>query len=332
MVKISIVVPVYNVEKYLKKFFLTIQNQTLTDFEVWLVDDGSKDNSLAICNKIKSKDKRFHVIHQSNQGSGVARNVGLKSSIGKYVYFCDPDDSIDKDLLYDNYNLAENTNSNLVIFGHDEEYSDGYIRKKIQPGKGFYETHEEFIDIFPSLFNEGVLFNVWNKLYLRESIDNLEFPNSRIGQDYRFNLKYYKNLSRVAVTPNIYYHYLVSRPGSAQTIKNYDRAKYMVGEAMILEDLLFNEWEKKNNETYDNLVIFSYINAAKEALRSSENMADNKIRKLFLNKVLDNNNIRKYLNYRKINGLKINYDLFVIKNRNFPFVLTLDKYIHQTLK
>lgn len=78
MVKISIVVPVYNVEKYLKKFFLTIQNQTLTDFEVWLVDDGSKDNSLAICNKIKSKDKRFHVIHQSNQGSGVARNVGLK--------------------------------------------------------------------------------------------------------------------------------------------------------------------------------------------------------------------------------------------------------------
>lgn len=88
---------------------------------------------------------------------------------------------------------------------------------------------------------------------------------------------------------------------------------------------------EKNNETYDNLVIFSYINAAKEALRSSENMADNKIRKLFLNKVLDNN-IRKYLNYRKINGLKINYDLFVIKNRNFPFVLTLDKYIHQTLK
>ena len=96
---ISIIVPVYNVENYLEECLDSIKNQTYTDIEVILVNDGSTDNSQAICEKYCKQDPRFHLINQENQGQSVARNRGVKESVGKFIMFVDSDDVIKRDML-----------------------------------------------------------------------------------------------------------------------------------------------------------------------------------------------------------------------------------------
>lgn len=105
--KISIIMPVYGVEDYVEKAIKSVLSQSLTDFEFFAVDDGSKDKSGAICDELAKTDSRLKVIHQENQGSSAARNAGLDKATGKYVYFIDADDWIEQDMLENMYNLAE---------------------------------------------------------------------------------------------------------------------------------------------------------------------------------------------------------------------------------
>ena len=91
-VKISVIAPVYNVGKWLQRFYDSLTAQTLTDFEVWMVDDGSTDNSGKLCDEFAAKDPRFHVIHQNNAGAAAARNAAFPHATGEYFYFMDPDD------------------------------------------------------------------------------------------------------------------------------------------------------------------------------------------------------------------------------------------------
>ena len=90
--KISIIIPVYNVEKWLQRCFDSLTEQTFVDYDVWMVDDGSKDDSGKLCDEFAKKDSRFHVIHQKNAGAAAARNTAFPHAKGEYFYFMDPDD------------------------------------------------------------------------------------------------------------------------------------------------------------------------------------------------------------------------------------------------
>ena len=119
--KVSVIVPVYNVEQYLPKCIESILEQDFTDFELLLVDDGSSDSSLEICRMYESKDKRVHVYTQSNSGPSKARNVGIENAQGKYVTFIDSDDYIDSDYLL----ILTRYEADLVASGFRLWYADG---------------------------------------------------------------------------------------------------------------------------------------------------------------------------------------------------------------
>jgi len=114
-VKISVIVPIYNADKYLKDCVESILNQTFRDFELLLVDDGSKDNSLKICNTFKAQDNRVKVLHQKKSGSSAAKNAGINAACGEYIAFCDADDVIDKEYIANLYQGVVLHNADLCV-------------------------------------------------------------------------------------------------------------------------------------------------------------------------------------------------------------------------
>ena len=114
-IKVSLVVPVYNAEKYLAKSIESMLSQSLKEMELILVNDGSKDNSLAICEEYAKKDSRITVINKKNEGACIARNTGIARAKGKYIQLADADDYIDNNMLEEQYNLAEKTNAEVVM-------------------------------------------------------------------------------------------------------------------------------------------------------------------------------------------------------------------------
>ena len=124
--KVSVIVPVYNSEKYLPETIDSILNQKFADFELILIDDGSKDSSGVICDSYAAKDSRVRVIHKENGGICSARNAGLKIARGEYLAFCDNDDKYLPNLLEDNYELAKEYNADIVRFKRKRiAYIDG---------------------------------------------------------------------------------------------------------------------------------------------------------------------------------------------------------------
>ena len=132
---ITIIVPVYNVEKYLHDCIESILNQTYKDFELILVDDGSKDNSGKICDEFAQKDYRINTIHQKNAGEGMARNAGLEIANGEWMVFVDSDDYIRPDYIKDLLKAQNDSNADIVISGMDRVYGDGSIETLQVPMK-----------------------------------------------------------------------------------------------------------------------------------------------------------------------------------------------------
>lgn len=256
MVQVSIIVPVYNVDEYLEKCIQSILNQSYNNFELILINDGSSDSSLEICNKYKVKDNRIKIINQTNQGVGVARNNGLNLAKGKYVYFCDADDFIENDLLLDNVNLAEEYDANMVIFGNKEVFTD--LTKYLTYKTNYYSSATEFRSIFSELFRNHNMHVLWNKLYKRCYIEEKEirFSTRTLGEDSLFNKQIYSDLEKVFVNSKIYYSHL-NRFGSAQNSFKVDRFNLRLKETAELEalikswgmienekDLIINDWLK----------------------------------------------------------------------------------------
>ena len=115
---VSVIVPIYNVKKYINRGIENLLAQTYENFEIILVDDGSTDGSLEICTEWASKDDRILTLHQKNQGSGSARNSGIEAARGKYIYFFDVDDEIDENLLSYNVEVIEQQKVDMIIFGY----------------------------------------------------------------------------------------------------------------------------------------------------------------------------------------------------------------------
>ena len=133
MIKISVIVPIYNVEKYLKKCLDSIIYQSLKDIEIIMVDDGSTDSCSQICDYYSSLDERIKVVHKENQGLGLARNTGLDIAKGKYVTFIDSDDYISIDYLKKVYNVAEENKADVVYSGFANLNNDGIVEFSPNP-------------------------------------------------------------------------------------------------------------------------------------------------------------------------------------------------------
>ena len=223
MIKLSIIVPVYNAEEFLEKCLMSLKNQTLKDIEILLVDDGSTDNSYEICKSFEASDSRIRVFKQENSGQSAARNRALSVSKGEYIAFADSDDWVDCDFY-------EKLLEAAIRYGADiacgsvirEKKSAGKIRVNYKEEKVYLRAQEK-IDA------AGVpnMCYVWNKVYragFLKSID-LRFVNGMVFEDTDFVTRavYYSN--KIVTVPNTYYHYWTNENSTVRTMRSSDKKR-----------------------------------------------------------------------------------------------------------
>lgn len=213
-IKISIIVPVFNAEKYLDRCIKSIHAQTFTDYEIILVNDGSKDNSLALCREYAEKDSCITVIDKENGGAGSARNAGIAVAKGEYLAFPDVDDWFEPTMYEELYTLAKSGDYDLVLSGANYYENDkGVLKYKnsITSGNKSYLTREDCRKNVMDFFPTSTIFDVpWNKLYKRNvAIDNnVRFSDTKRCQDAMFNIDFYNESEKVASIDKAYYNYI----------------------------------------------------------------------------------------------------------------------------
>ena len=206
MSKVSIIVPVYNVEKYLRKCIDSLVNQTLNDIEIICINDGSTDKSIKILKEYKNKDSRIILLNQENSGQSVARNRGIEIAKGEYLGFVDPDDWIDLDYYEKLYNAASTNDTDIAV--------GGIIRVTGIKKKKFLNFEKETLTDNTKLKFElcdvPEKSYIWNKIYKTQKLKeiNLKFEEGRIFEDCIFTPQALFFLGKMVTVPNTYYYYL----------------------------------------------------------------------------------------------------------------------------
>ncbi|MEJ3960664.1 glycosyltransferase family A protein [Brachymonas sp. G13] len=215
---VTVVVPVYNVSKYLNKCLQSIANQTLFDIEVILVDDGSTDDSLEICNEFAATDKRFRVISKINEGQGVARNVGIELARGEFLSFVDSDDWLEVDAYAVCSAALRQSDADFLNFGLDFVSDEGVVTKAFST----FAQEALFGDeiVISALMDDQVFSSPCNKLYRTKFLQSngLKFPAVRSTEDVFFSRAISLAASKVIFVSRVYYHALI-RSGS--TTRNF---------------------------------------------------------------------------------------------------------------
>lgn len=214
MAEFSIIVPVYNVEKEIRKCLDSIKNQTYGDFEVLCVDDCGKDSSMDIVREYAQKDNRFKILtHEHNRGVSAARNTGLDNASGEYTMFVDSDDWLETnalEVIKDNFDKSK---SEVIVFNIYNCYPDG--KKEINDTTNFKKTQALLTENNLNTFI-GV---VWNRAYKTSLIkdNHIRFPEGMIIEDSDFTFKISMHLKSVFIIEDVLYNYLRNREGSYTT-------------------------------------------------------------------------------------------------------------------
>ena len=247
---ISVIVPIYNVEKYLDRCIKSIVNQSYTNLEIILVDDGSPDRCGEICDEWVKKDNRIKVIHKENGGLSDARNAGIEIAKGEYLSFIDSDDYVNKDFIKILYNLLIENNSDISMCGVCETKKDEDINKEI--GKG---NIRNILSKNALEGKEHVYCVAWNKLYKKSIFKNIRYPKGKIHEDVAviYKIMYYSE--KISITDSKLYFYF-SAPESIM------RSKFSEKRLEIL-DALKDSYEffiKRNEENYAYFVLMDFLN------------------------------------------------------------------------
>lgn len=209
MPKVSIIVPVYNKEKYIKKCLISLMQQTLTEIEIIVVDDGSVDDSAKIIKEISLRDHRIILLQESNGGSGKARNRGLKIARGEFVLFVDADDTIKQDTLSTMYAAARKNNSEIVICGMEICYPNGESRIASQIKPGTSALNNELVCEYISKNGSVYGSSACNKLFQRKLLESscISFNSCPIGEDFLFCIDAMRAAHKITAIQETFYQY-----------------------------------------------------------------------------------------------------------------------------
>ncbi|WP_434565300.1 glycosyltransferase [Thermoanaerobacterium thermosaccharolyticum] len=300
---ISIIIPVYNVEKYLKYCLDSVISQKFEgQYEIICVNDGSMDSSLEILKEYKKNNSKINVINQENRGLSAARNAGIRNAKGKYIMFVDSDDSLkNSDVLTLLYNEAEKENLDIVVADFEYDFDDknkNYRKKRNECIKNKVMTGRDFYDL--GIKTKSIMSVVWNKLYRRDFIikNNLFFIEGILYEDMEFTPKAYYLAERVKYIDKVIYMYR-QREGSIMSNKNIDR----INDYFIIADSI-NEFNKKfNSYTLLQAELYIYVIVIRK-LKYIENTDTKNLYKL---KLRERNIQSKFLHSNKVK-----YKIFII--------------------
>lgn len=202
---ISVVLPVYNVEKYLAKGIESVLNQTYKSIEIILVDDGSTDSSANICDEYRNKDSRIKVIHKKNGGLSDARNAGTEIATGKYITYIDSDDVVEPDYVEYLYSLILKYHCNMSLCTHTVVFENG---KKIIYGNGDDEllTSEQCLDRM--LYHETIDTSAWGKMYLTKMAKEILYPVGKLFEDIGTTYLFFVQSEKIACGYQSKYFYI----------------------------------------------------------------------------------------------------------------------------
>lgn len=343
--KISVILPIYNVEEYIDTCMYSLLNQTyINDLEVIMVDDGSTDDSRIIIERYALDYENFYAYHKKNEGAGIARNYGLKLAKGDYVHFLDPDDFLEKDFYKILYDLAKKEDSDLVIcnalrFRRYKLWKEKLFKNTFQGiGENLSSTH---IKEMPQLVYDAT---VWNKLFKREFIKekNIKFPEEKIAyQDIIFSLKAHYFAKKVGITnKTLYYWRLRYNTSTTQKVNNIKNFKDRIKNLYFVYDFLneFNVEEEIVHEEFikwlkhDLKIFLNRFNTFDEYYKKEIVEKTNKLLKLMPNniteqlssferilyKIIEDKDIKLLSEFIKIEK-DLNKDFNVLRKFDEPF-------------
>lgn len=304
MVKVSVVVPVYNKEKVLKKNIQTILNQTLSDIEIILINDGSTDNSGQICDELKYTDNRVRVIHQNNKGVSAARNKGISISTGRYIGFVDPDDWIEENMYENMYKKIKKTQAEVCLCNYSVDWKEKTQNVLLSTSSNILNKEQIFKILIlnmiaPETVNsseQGVMGSVCRLLIDRKTIGNsgISFKEGLpLMEDLLFSIKLLSTVDNVYIDEGVYYHYVQD---NNSVTNNHRDGLYELHSTInneLVNYLKGNEFYKKSIHRINN----RYVNSAQTVIRNEVQNKETIFRKLNnISRVCKNENLQKSLN------------------------------------
>ena len=301
MKKLSIIIPAFNSERYIKKCIYSILNQKYTNVEIIILDDNSNDNTYQICENIKEIDNRVKIYrNDKNKGVSYSRNLGINYATGEYITFVDADDYIKEDMYYTMIKKLEKDNLSLIMCNFHKETQDKDLRKN--------EKEQEIVFLKKDLINNIFLSDyycgfVWNKIYIASIIknNNIKFDERiYICEDLLFNCEYISNIEKGCYLTNKLYYY-IQRSDSSYNNRYNDKWKTVILAYEKIKTLIGEE----NIDNFEYSYLYSLLNLKEKLI--IEKVKDKKFKKEINSKIS---------NYRK-----------GIKNKNIPKSLQIKLWI-----
>lgn len=265
---ISIIIPVYKVEKYLEKCIQSVINQTYENLQIILVDDGSPDNCGKICDEYAKKDHRIEVIHKSNGGLSDARNKGLEMAKGEYIGFVDSDDYIEADMYEVLYNLLKQYNADVSICNF-YTVSQGKISiKNADNGINEYNRIEILKEI---LLDKNIQSYAWNKLYKKELFDEIKYPIGKKYEDIGTTFYLLEKCNKVVVTGKLEYYYINRQDSIVNNVTESTITDYI---ELIMQRYDYIEKNIKELSSYNKDYLKRILKTAEKDIKSLNEVGD----------------------------------------------------------
>lgn len=337
-VKVSIVVPVYNMEKAIVATIESLQKQTYPNIEIIIIDDGSTDSTYDLLKDYsnKNKNKNIFIFHTKNQGSGLTRNYGISKASGKYIYFPDADDFLDEKAIEILVNVAEDGKSDLIVFGYKYINNKGKIildknyKKMVISGEEVRLNYQSYLDYLSDYCIQGA---PWNKFFSLRIIkeNDIFYPDLRRHQDEIFIARYIDKLKQVSFIEDNLYTYL-----SNDIKKEWD--KYPLNYIDIIFQLyryrldIMTKWNPSNLSVIK-IIKEEYIREFIKALElsfSKKMNFNNKERKKWMAKKIKQYSIRKTCDLNNIRQKYQRLVYFLIKNQKYQklyLILKIKVYV-----
>ena len=312
---ISIIVPIYKVEKQLKKCINSILNQTFSNFELILVDDGSPDNCGKICDEYEKKDNRIKVIHKENGGLSDARNSGLDIAKGKYIAFVDSDDIIHPRMYEILFQCINKSDSDIVQCKFKKFKNLDEVKDELDNYNETFEEYDNKTAIMDMMDNNNINVNSWNKLYKSKLFETLRFPKGKIHEDEFLTYKLLYSSKKIAYVDQELYYYYQNDNGimnGSSILKRLDRIEAIEERSkFFLKNGDKDLYNKSNSALFFALNKLYFIFKRNEQLKNDKENIErlkNKIKEMSI--LLENN---KYLS-------SINSKIIKIINKNNMFI------------